>query len=150
MDDNWEENEEITYDSCKYYNHSNSIQYDYPIYFKDLKNNKKINNNNNLNINYFNEYWDNIENQISSVYGGINKNSYNNIYNYFINPLDSEINNILPIALVHMGMNAVDNDNIITQFISFIKQKEESYFIVLDKDVYNIYVIRQQIVLIKF
>lgn len=37
--------------------------------------------------------------------------------------------------MVHMGMNAVDNDTIVSQFISYISSNQDSYFFIFDKDV---------------
>lgn len=42
----------------------------------------------------------------------------------------------LPTAMVHMGMNAVDNDTIVSQFISYISSNQDSYFFIFDKDVF--------------
>lgn len=42
----------------------------------------------------------------------------------------------LPTAMVHMGMNAVDNDTIVSQFILYISSNQDSYFFIFDKDVF--------------
>lgn len=41
--------------------------------------------------------------------------------------------------MVHMGMNAVDNDTIVSQFISYISSNQDSYFFIFDKDVSYMY-----------
>lgn len=95
MDENWEDDDDEVVESCTFYPKGTAVPCDYPLCFSDLKipDSKLLQQNqkyecNELTISAFQTYWFHVEEKVNGVYGSVNNKSFQEIYDFFLKPLD--------------------------------------------------------------